>query len=128
MSYLLALDQGTSSSRSIVFDKQGRICAMAQRELTQHYPQPGWVEHDADEIWRSTGRRAKKSAGAAATTGYPSASSSTSTQCFTGVVVPLCRCWMQPILAETMTCASSGSSCASFLSRNCLASTGCNTE
>ncbi len=53
MSYLLALDQGTSSSRSIVFDKQGRICAMAQRELTQHYPQPGWVEHDADEIWRS---------------------------------------------------------------------------
>ncbi len=53
MTYLLALDQGTSSSRSIVFDKQGRLCAMAQRELTQHYPQPGWVEHDADEIWRS---------------------------------------------------------------------------
>ena len=53
MTYLLALDQGTSSSRSIVFDTQGRICAMAQRELTQHYPQPGWVEHDADEIWRS---------------------------------------------------------------------------
>jgi glycerol kinase len=53
MSYLLALDQGTSSSRSIVFDTQGRICALAQRELTQHYPQPGWVEHDADEIWRS---------------------------------------------------------------------------
>jgi glycerol kinase len=53
MSYLLALDQGTSSSRSIVFDEQGRICAMSQRALTQHYPQPGWVEHDADEIWRS---------------------------------------------------------------------------
>jgi glycerol kinase len=53
MGYLLALDQGTSSSRSIVFDTQGRICAMAQRELTQHYPQPAWVEHDADEIWRS---------------------------------------------------------------------------
>ncbi len=53
MTYLLALDQGTSSSRSIVFDTQGRICAMAQRELTQYYPQPGWVEHDADEIWRS---------------------------------------------------------------------------
>jgi glycerol kinase len=53
MTYLLALDQGTSSSRSIVFDTQGRICALAQRELTQHYPQPGWVEHDADEIWRS---------------------------------------------------------------------------
>ena len=40
MTYILALDQGTSSSRSIVFDAQGRICAMAQRELAQHYPQP----------------------------------------------------------------------------------------
>jgi len=52
MSYLLTLDQGTSSSRSIVFDREGRICAMAQRELQQHFPQPGWVEHDADVIWR----------------------------------------------------------------------------
>jgi glycerol kinase len=50
-SYLLALDQGTSSSRSIVFDLDGRIVAMAQREFTQHFPQPGWVEHDAQEIW-----------------------------------------------------------------------------
>jgi glycerol kinase len=52
MTYLLALDQGTSSSRSIVFDRQGRIVAMAQRELPQIYPQPGWVEHDPMEIWR----------------------------------------------------------------------------
>ncbi|HYP85084.1 glycerol kinase GlpK [Variovorax sp.] len=52
MTYLLALDQGTSSSRSIVFDADGRIVAMAQRELTQHYPQPGWVEHDPVEIWQ----------------------------------------------------------------------------
>jgi glycerol kinase len=51
MTYLLALDQGTSSSRSIVFDAQGRIVAMAQREFRQIYPQPGWVEHDAQEIW-----------------------------------------------------------------------------
>ena len=51
MTYLLALDQGTSSSRSIVFDAGGRIVAMAQRELPQHYPQPGWVEHDALRIW-----------------------------------------------------------------------------
>lgn len=51
MSHILALDQGTSSSRSIVFDAQGRIVAMAQRELTQHFPQPGWVEHDPMEIW-----------------------------------------------------------------------------
>ena len=53
MTYLLALDQGTSSSRSIVFDPQGRTVAMAQRELTQHFPQPGWVEHDPMEIWQT---------------------------------------------------------------------------
>lgn len=51
--YLLALDQGTSSSRSIVFDRDGRIVAMAQREFRQIYPQPGWVEHDPKEIWTS---------------------------------------------------------------------------
>jgi glycerol kinase len=51
MSFLLALDQGTSSSRSIVFDAEGRIVAMAQREFRQIYPQPGWVEHDPLEIW-----------------------------------------------------------------------------
>jgi glycerol kinase len=51
MNHILALDQGTSSSRSIVFDNQGRIVAMAQREFTQHFPQPGFVEHDAEEIW-----------------------------------------------------------------------------
>ncbi|MDD5030053.1 MAG: glycerol kinase GlpK [Rhodoferax sp.] len=53
MTYLLALDQGTSSSRSIVFDGQGQVVALAQQELTQHYPQPGWVEHDPLEIWRT---------------------------------------------------------------------------
>lgn len=53
MTYLLALDQGTSSSRSIVFDEQGHIVALAQRELPQIYPQPGWVEHDPMEIWRT---------------------------------------------------------------------------
>jgi glycerol kinase len=51
--YLLALDQGTSSSRSIVFDRDGRIVAVAQRELPQIYPQPGWVEHDPMEIWQA---------------------------------------------------------------------------
>jgi len=66
MTYLLALDQGTSSSRSIVFDAQGRIVAMAQREFRQHYPQPGWVEHDAQEIWETqlaTAREALAKAG-----------------------------------------------------------------
>ncbi len=52
MTYLLALDQGTSSSRSIVFDASGNIVASAQLELTQIYPKPGWVEHDPLEIWR----------------------------------------------------------------------------
>ena len=53
MSFLLALDQGTSSSRSIVFDASGRIVAMAQREFRQIFPHPGWVEHDPMEIWAS---------------------------------------------------------------------------
>jgi glycerol kinase len=49
--YILALDQGTTSSRSIVFDKQGSIISVAQKEFKQIFPQPGWVEHDAEEIW-----------------------------------------------------------------------------
>jgi glycerol kinase len=53
MPYLLALDQGTTSSRAIVFDLAGQPIAMAQQEFTQHFPQPGWVEHDALEIWQS---------------------------------------------------------------------------
>ena len=64
--HLLALDQGTSSSRSIVFDAHGRITAMAQREFKQIYPQPGWVEHDPREIWASqlaTAREALAQAG-----------------------------------------------------------------
>lgn len=51
--FILALDQGTTSSRSIVFDNQGRKIATAQQEFKQHYPKPGWVEHDANEIWAS---------------------------------------------------------------------------
>ena len=69
MTYLLALDQGTSSSRSIVFDRGGRIVAMAQRELRQIYPQPGWVEHDPQDIWLTqleTAREALATAGLAA--------------------------------------------------------------
>jgi glycerol kinase len=66
MTYLLALDQGTTSSRSIVFDEQGQVVAMAQREFRQIFPQPGWVEHDALEIWGSqlaTAREALAKAG-----------------------------------------------------------------
>ncbi|MDP3701921.1 MAG: glycerol kinase GlpK [Hylemonella sp.] len=53
MDHILALDQGTTSSRAIVFDRRGTVVALAQQEFTQHFPQPGWVEHDASEIWRS---------------------------------------------------------------------------
>ncbi len=53
MSVVLAFDQGTTSSRAIVFDHAGSILGVAQREFTQHYPKPGWVEHDANEIWQS---------------------------------------------------------------------------
>ena len=51
--YVMALDQGTTSSRCILFDKKGTMCSVAQREFTQIYPQPGWVEHDPMEIWSS---------------------------------------------------------------------------
>ena len=53
MSYILALDQGTTSSRAILFDRAGGIRGIAQREFRQHFPQPGWVEHDPSEIWTS---------------------------------------------------------------------------
>ena len=49
--YIMALDQGTTSSRSMIFDKRGNIISVAQKEFRQIFPQPGWVEHDADEIW-----------------------------------------------------------------------------
>lgn len=53
MSFILALDQGTTSSRAILFDEQGAVRSLAQQEFTQHFPQPGWVEHDPLEIWQS---------------------------------------------------------------------------
>ncbi len=51
--YILALDQGTTSSRAILFDRHGQPCGSAQQEFPQHFPQPGWVEHDANDIWES---------------------------------------------------------------------------
>ena len=51
--YILALDQGTTSSRAIVFDHNGQICSVAQKEFTQYFPKPGWVEHNPNEIWSS---------------------------------------------------------------------------
>ncbi len=66
MTYYLAFDQGTTSSRSIVFDARGQVVASASQEFTQHYPQPGRVEHDANELWESqlaTARTALRKAG-----------------------------------------------------------------
>ena len=54
MSYIMSLDQGTTSSRCILFDHAGNICSTAQREFRQIFPKPGWVEHDANEIWHTT--------------------------------------------------------------------------
>ena len=51
--YIMALDQGTTSSRCILFDHSGKICSIAQKEFPQYFPQPGWVEHDPMEIWSS---------------------------------------------------------------------------
>lgn len=51
--YVMALDQGTTSSRCILFDRSGKVCSVAQKEFAQYYPQPGWVEHNPMEIWSS---------------------------------------------------------------------------
>ena len=63
--HLLAIDQGTTSTRAIVFSHEGRPAAVAQRELPQHYPAPGWVEHDPEDIWRDTLATAREAAAAA---------------------------------------------------------------
>src|ERR1700688_4095765 len=67
--HVLAIDQGTTSSRAIVFRADGTIAAIAQQEFPQHFPQPGWVEHDPEDIWRTvlaTSREAIAKAGLAA--------------------------------------------------------------
>ena len=67
--YVLAIDQGTTGSRAVVYDDHGNPCGTAAREIAQHYPKPGWVEHDAEEIWQSVAEvvpAALKSAGIAA--------------------------------------------------------------
>ncbi|MBR7045442.1 MAG: glycerol kinase, partial [Lachnospiraceae bacterium] len=65
--YVMALDAGTTSNRCILFNEKGEICSMAQKEFTQYYHQPGWVEHDASEIWQtqlSVARQAMRQVGA----------------------------------------------------------------
>jgi len=58
--FLLALDQGTTSSRAVLFDAAGTVCGIEQEEFPQHYPQPGWVEHDPEDIWGSQVRAARR--------------------------------------------------------------------
>ena len=61
--YVMALDAGTTSNRCILFNEKGEMCSVAQKEFTQFFPQPGWVEHDANEIWQtqlSVARQAMK--------------------------------------------------------------------
>ena len=53
-SYILAIDQGTTSSRAILFDQNREIAATAQQEFTQHFPDSGWVEHDPEDLWSTT--------------------------------------------------------------------------
>ena len=65
--YVMALDAGTTSNRCILFNEKGEMCSVAQKEFTQYYPQPGWVEHDASEIWQTqllVAREAMKKIGA----------------------------------------------------------------
>ena len=69
MPYVLALDQGTTSSRAIVFDRRGHAVTTAQQEFPQHYPRPGWVEHDPFDLWESTRRTALRAVAAANLTG-----------------------------------------------------------
>ena len=67
--YIMALDSGTTSNRCILFDKDGKVCSLAQKEFTQIFPQPGWVEHDADEIFSTqleVAREALRNIGASA--------------------------------------------------------------
>ena len=66
--YLLALDQGTTSSRALLFDRAGRVAAVGQHELPQHFPRPGWVEHDPAEIWDTQLRAARDALAAAGAT------------------------------------------------------------
>ena len=67
--FVMALDQGTTSSRAILFDKSSAVAAVDQHEFQQHFPQPGWVEHDAEEIWQSQLRAARGALGKAGARG-----------------------------------------------------------
>ena len=91
MKYILALDQGTTSSRAIIFDQAGGIRAVAQKEFQQYFPQPGWVEHDANEIWATqsgVAAEAMAKAGLKPRTSRPSASPTSARPPWSGTARP----------------------------------------
>src|SRR3954447_14804464 len=77
---ILAIDQGTTGTTCLVFDREGRVCGRAYSELEQFFPQPGWVEHDANEIWQVTRRVAAEAISAAGAAGRNPAPIGTATQ------------------------------------------------
>jgi glycerol kinase len=96
--YILAIDQGTTSSRAIVFDGQMRIVGVGQKEFTQYYPQSGWVEHDPEEIWKTvvtTVKQALKKAGIEAPDVPRSASPTSARRLWCGNAKPASRSTMQ---------------------------------
>ncbi|HEX5064528.1 MAG TPA: glycerol kinase GlpK [Myxococcota bacterium] len=84
--FVMALDQGTTSSRAILFDRDGSVAAVDQHEFTQHFPKPGWVEHDAEEIWQSQLRAARGAMGKAGASGADVAAIGITNQRETSVV------------------------------------------
>jgi glycerol kinase len=84
--FVMALDQGTTSSRAILFDRDGKVAAVDQHEFTQHFPKPGWVEHDAEEIWQSQLRAGRGAMGKAGASGADIAAIGITNQRETSVV------------------------------------------
>ena len=84
--FILALDQGTTGSRALVVDPEGAVRGSGYVELPQHYPKPGWVEHDAEEIWQTTTQAIEKAFAAARVTGADIAAIGITNQRETSVV------------------------------------------
>ena len=113
--FILALDAGTTSSRSLLFDAAGRVVALAQREFTQHFPRPGWVEHDALEIWesqRATIAEALRAAHATRRATSPRSASPTSARPRSCGIAPPANPWRPPSSGRTGAPPAPASSCA----------------
>ena len=93
--YVMALDAGTTSNRCILFDREGNMVSVAQKEFTQYFPKPGWVEHDAEEIWSTHAGRGcgghAKGRGRALRISLPSASQTRERRPSSGTKIPESR-------------------------------------